>query len=381
MVKCVSILGSTGSIGRQSLDIISHLPVRVAALTARTSVERMAEQCRAFQPELAVMATEEAAAQLKNEISDLPIKVSYGEAGLIEAATIASADCVITAVVGMVGLKPTLAAIRAGKRIGLANKETMVCAGELVMAEAKANHVEIIPVDSEHSAIFQCLMGAHDRREVKRLVLTCSGGPFFGMSKEQLQNVTKADALKHPNWKMGAKITIDCATLMNKGLEVIEAMRLYEMPLEQVDVVIHRQSIIHSMVEFVDGAVMAQLGAPDMRLPIQLALTYPERTVCPVDPLDLLKCGPLTFSDPDLECFPCLALAMECAKKGGTACPVMNGANEEAVAKFLRDEIGFYDIYRLVRHAVETIPFIQNPTLEEILESDRLARKCVNEGI
>ena len=381
MVKCVSILGSTGSIGRQSLDIISHLPVRVAALTAGTSVERMAEQCRAFQPELAVMATEEAAAQLKNEISDLPIKVSYGEAGLIEAATIASADCVITAVVGMVGLKPTLAAIRAGKRIGLANKETMVCAGELVMAEAKANHVEIIPVDSEHSAIFQCLMGAHDRREVKRLVLTCSGGPFFGMSKEQLQNVTKADALKHPNWKMGAKITIDCATLMNKGLEVIEAMRLYEMPLEEVDVVIHRQSIIHSMVEFVDGAVMAQMGAPDMRLPIQLALTYPERTVCPVDPLDLLKCGPLTFSDPDLECFPCLALAMECAKKGGTSCPVMNGANEEAVAKFLRDEIGFYDIYRLVRHAVETIPFIQNPTLEEILESDRLARKCVNEGI
>ena len=341
----------------------------------------MAEQCRAFQPELAVMATEEAAAQLKNEISDLPIKVSYGEAGLIEAATIASADCVITAVVGMVGLKPTLAAIRAGKRIGLANKETMVCAGELVMAEAKANHVEIIPVDSEHSAIFQCLMGAHDRREVKRLVLTCSGGPFFGMSKEQLQNVTKADALKHPNWKMGAKITIDCATLMNKGLEVIEAMRLYEMPLEEVEVVIHRQSIIHSMVEFVDGAVMAQMGAPDMRLPIQLALTYPERTVCPVDPLDLLKCGPLTFSDPDLECFPCLALAMECAKKGGTSCPVMNGANEEAVAKFLRDEIGFYDIYRLVRHAVETIPFIQNPTLEEILESDRLARKCVNEGI
>ena len=381
MVKCVSILGSTGSIGRQSLDIISHLPVRVAALTAGTSVERMAEQCRAFQPELAVMATEEAAAQLKNEISDLPIKVSYGEAGLIEAATIASADCVITAVVGMVGLKPTLAAIRAGKRIGLANKETMVCAGELVMAEAKANHVEIIPVDSEHSAIFQCLMGAHDRREVKRLVLTCSGGPFFGMSKEQLQNVTKADALKHPNWKMGAKITIDCATLMNKGLEVIEAMRLYEMPLEEVEVVIHRQSIIHSMVEFVDGAVMAQMGAPDMRLPIQLALTYPERTVCPVDPLDLLKCGPLTFSAPDLECFPCLALAMECAKKGGTACPVMNGANEEAVAKFLRDEIGFYDIYRLVRHAVETIPFIQNPTLEEILESDRLARKCVNEGI
>jgi len=382
MVKCVSILGSTGSIGRQSLDIISHLPdIRVAALTAGTSVERMAQQCREFRPQLAVMATQEAALTLEREISDLPIRVSYGESGLIEAATMADADCVITAVVGMVGLKPTLAAIRAGKRIGLANKETMVCAGELVMAEAKAHHVEIIPVDSEHSAIFQCLMGSRDRSEVKRLVLTCSGGPFFGMSKEQLQTVTKADALKHPNWKMGAKITIDCATLMNKGLEVIEAMRLYEMPLEQVDVVIHRQSIIHSMVEYVDGAVMAQMGAPDMRLPIQLALTYPARTACPVDPLDLLNCGPLTFSAPDLECFPCLALAMECAKKGGTACPVMNGANEEAVAKFLRDEIGFYDIYRLVRHAVETVPFIQNPTLDEILESDRLARKCVNEGI
>lgn len=382
MVKCVSILGSTGSIGRQSLDIISRLPdVRVAALTAGTSVQRMAEQCREYLPRLAVMATKEAAEELKTEISDLNIRVSYGEPGLIEAATISEADCVITAVVGMVGLKPTLAAIRAGKRIGLANKETMVCAGELVMAEAKAHNVEIIPVDSEHSAIFQCLMGSRNRSEVKRLVLTCSGGPFFGMTKEQLRHVTKADALRHPNWKMGAKITIDCATLMNKGLEVIEAMRLYEMPLEQVDVVIHRQSIIHSLVEFVDGAVMAQMGAPDMRLPIQLALTYPERTVCPVDPLDLLTCGPLTFSAPDLDCFPCLALAMECAKKGGTACPVMNGANEEAVAKFLRDEIGFYDIYRLVRHAVNTVPFIQNPTLDEILEADRLARICVNEGI
>ena len=382
MMKCVSILGSTGSIGRQSLDIISHLPgIRVAALTAGTSVERMAQQCREFLPELAVMATQEAAEALKNEIADLPIRVSYGESGLIEAATIADADCVITAVVGMVGLKPTLAAIRAGKRIGLANKETMVCAGELVMAEAKAHKVEIIPVDSEHSAIFQCLMGSRSREEVKRLILTCSGGPFYGMTKEQLQAVTKADALKHPNWKMGAKITIDCATLMNKGLEVIEAMRLYELPLEQVDVLVHRQSIVHSMVEYVDGAVMAQMGVPDMRLPIQLALTYPERTACPADPLDLLTCGPLTFAAPDLDCFPCLKLAMECAKMGGTACPVMNGANEEAVAKFLRDEIGFYDIYRLVRQAVDTVPFIQNPTLEEILESDRLARKCVNEGI
>ena len=378
MVNCVSILGSTGSIGRQSLDIISRLPqVKVAALTAGTSVERMAQQCREFLPELAVMATEEASRQLAEEIKDLPIRVSWGEEGLIEAATIPSCDCVITAVVGMVGLKPTLAAIRAKKRIGLANKETLVCAGEIVMDEAEKYGVEIIPVDSEHSAIFQCLMGSGEKKEVKRLILTCSGGPFFGMSREQLESVTKADALKHPNWKLGAKITIDCATLMNKGLEVIEAMRLYRMPIEQVDVVVHRQSIIHSMVEYVDGAVMAQMGAPDMRLPIQLALTYPERIPCPVDGLDLLTCGNLTFAKPDLENFPCLALAYKCGKQGGTACPAMNGANEEAVAMYLRDEIGFYDIYRLVSSAVDSVPFIANPTLEEILETDRLAREAV----
>ena len=287
------------------------------------------------------------------------------------------ADCVITAVVGMVGLKPTLAAIRAGKRIGLANKETLVCAGELVMAEAEKYHAEIIPVDSEHSAIFQCLMGCGDKKEVKRLILTCSGGPFFGKSREELKTVTQADALKHPNWKMGAKITIDCATLMNKGLEVIEAMRLYRMPLEKVDVVIHRQSVVHSMVEFTDGAVMAQMGTPDMRLPIQLALTYPQRTACPVEPLDLTKCAALTFCQPDLEKFPCLALARACAQRGGTACPAMNGANEEAVAMFLADKIGFYDIYRLVAQAVEQVPFLQNPTLEQILEADRLARLAV----
>ena len=377
MVKCVSILGSTGSIGRQSLDIIRHLPVKVAALTAGTSVERMAEQCRQFQPELAVMATEEAAASLKSELAGMNIRIAWGEAGLLEAASIASADCVITAVVGMVGLKPTLAAIHAGKRIGLANKETLVCAGELVMAEAEKYNTEIIPVDSEHSAIFQCLMGCGDRREVSRLILTCSGGPFFGKSREELRTVTKADALRHPNWKMGPKITIDCATLMNKGLEVIEAMRLYHMPLEQVDVVIHRQSIVHSLVEFTDGAVMAQLGAPDMRLPIQLALTYPARTECPVEKLDLTSCGALTFSKPDLEAFPCLALAYRCAKRGGTSCAVMNGANEEAVALYLRDEIGFYDIYNLVSGAVDAIESIPNPNLEQILEADRLARAYV----
>ena len=323
------------------------------------------------------MATKEAAQALDALISDLPTRVSWGEEGLIEAATHLQADCVITAVVGMLGLKPTLAAIRAGKRIGLANKETLVCAGELVMAEAKKYNTEIIPVDSEHSAIFQCLMGAGEKREIKRLILTCSGGPFFGKDKEHLKTVTRADALKHPNWSMGAKITIDSATLMNKGLEVIEAMHLYGMPLEQVDVVIHRQSIIHSMVEFVDGAVMAQMGAPDMRLPIQLAMTYPERKDCIVEPLNLLKCGALTFAAPDMEAFPCLKLAMDCAKKGGNACAAMNGANEEAVAMFLRDEIGFYDIFALVAKAVEAVPFIPEPDLEQILETDRLARQIV----
>lgn len=377
MVKCVSILGSTGSIGRQSLDIIDNLKIPVCALTAGTNVQRMAQQCQKYRPQLAVMATQDAADALRKELKDLPIRIEWGEEGLIHAASMENADCVITAVVGMVGLKPTLAAIRAGKRIGLANKETLVCAGELVMAEAKANNVEIIPVDSEHSAIFQCLMGSGEKREIKRLILTCSGGPFFGKTREELGIITKADALRHPNWKMGEKITIDCATLMNKGLEVIEAMRLYDLPLEQVDVVIHRQSIVHSLVEFVDGAVMAQLGSPDMRLPIQLAMTYPERMACPVEPLDLLTCGNLSFKAPDTEAFPCLALARECAQKGGTACPAMNGANEEAVAMFLRDEIGFYDIYDLVSRAVAEVPFIQNPTLEEILEADRLARQAV----
>ena len=377
MVKCVTILGSTGSIGRQSLDIIEHLGLPVAALAAGTRVQRMAEQCRKYRPKLAVMGSLEAARQLKEAIGDLPVEVCWGEDGLIRAATHPDADCVITAVVGMLGLKPTLAAIQAGKRIGLANKETLVCAGELVMAEAKKHNVEIVPVDSEHSAIFQCLMGAGDKRELRKILLTCSGGPFYGKSRQQLGVVTKADALKHPNWKMGAKITIDCATLMNKGLEVIEAMRLYDVPVEQVEVLVHRQSIVHSMVEFTDGAVMAQLGSPDMRLPIQLALTYPARVTCPAPALDLTACGPLTFEKPDMENFPCLALARECAKKGGTACPAMNGANEEAVALFLEDKIGFYEIYDLVRKAVEVVPFIHNPTLEQILEADRLAREAV----
>ena len=382
MMKCVSILGSTGSIGRQTLDIISRLDgIRVAALTAGTNVDRMVAQCRQFRPELAVMATQEAAVALKALLGDMPIRVRYGEGGLEEAATLTDVDCVITAVVGMVGLKPTLAAIRAGKRIGLANKETLVCAGELVMAEAEKYNAQIVPVDSEHSAIFQCLMGAHSREEVSKIILTCSGGPFFGMEPEQLQHVTKADVLRHPTWKMGPKITVDCATLMNKGLEVIEAMRLYRLQPEQVDVVIHRQSIIHSMVEFTDGAVMAQMGTPDMRLPIQLALTYPERAECPVEKLDLLQCGTLTFHKPDTNAFPCLQLAMDCARRGGNICAAMNGANEEAVGLYLADRIGFYDIYKLVSGAVAAAEFIASPTLEQILETDRLARSFVQANI
>ena len=376
MTKNVSILGSTGSIGRQTLEVVEQLPIQVVAMTAGTNVELMVEQCRKFRPELAVMATEEAANKLKFELGD-STRVMYGMEGLIAAAEYDSADTVVTAVVGMLGLRPTLAAIAKKKRIALANKETLVCAGELVMEAAKEYGAEIIPVDSEHSAIFQCLMGSHGKEEVRRIILTCSGGPFFGKKAEELQHITKADALKHPNWKMGNKITIDCSTLMNKGLEVIEAMRLYDLPLHQVDVVIHRQSIIHSLVEFRDGAVMAQLGVPDMRVPIRLAMTYPHRVENPAEPLDLFTCGDLTFHKPDEEAFPCLALAKEAALRGGTACAVMNGANEAAVALFLEDKIGFYDIPRLVRGAMDGVPFIEKPDLTQILNADKEARALV----
>ena len=378
MVQCVSILGSTGSIGRQSLDIIRRLPgIRVAALTAGTNVERMAQQCREFSPKLAVMATQEAAQALAERIKGLPIRVNFGEAGLMEAASMADADCVITAVVGMVGLKATLAAIREKKRIALANKETLVCAGELVMSEADRCGAEIVPVDSEHSAIFQCLQGCADRQEIRRLILTCSGGPFRGMGRDEVGRMTKADALRHPNWTMGPKITVDCSTLMNKGLEVIEAMRLYRLPLAQVSVMVHPQSIVHSMVEFKDGAVLAQLGTPDMRLPIRYAMTYPERGENPAPPLDLLNSPPLTFSEPDRETFPCLRLAEEAAEAGGTACAILNGANEEAVRLFLAEKIGFYDISDLVAAARATVPVTQTPSLEEILSADHAAREAV----
>ena len=380
MTKYLSILGSTGSIGRQTLEVVEQIPeIKVAALTAGTNVERMAQQCRAFHPELAVMATQEAANELKNALEGENIRVLSGMDGLIAAAQHEKADTVVTAVVGMVGLRPTLAAISQKKRIALANKETLVCAGELVMAAAREYGAEIIPVDSEHSAIFQCLMGCRERSEIRRLILTCSGGPFFGKTAEELESVTKSDALKHPNWKMGNKITIDCATLMNKGLEVIEAMRLYDLPLSKVDVVIHRQSIVHSLVEFRDGAVMAQLGVPDMRIPIRLAMTYPYRAENPAPPLDLLSCGELTFCAPDETAFPCLALAKEAAGRGGNCCAVLNGANEAAVAKYLKDEIGFYDIPGLVRGAMDAVPFVKSPDLNEILQADALARKFVEQ--
>lgn len=376
MTKTISILGSTGSIGRQTLDVVDQLGVKVVALACGSSLDRMEEQCRKYLPQLAVVSDEIHANELRRRIGDLPVEVDHGTNGLIRAASMEDADTVITAVVGMMGLEPTLAACRAGKRIGLANKETLVCAGDLVMSEAARCGASIIPVDSEHSAIFQCLMGNEDRGEVKRLILTASGGAFYGRNKEELRYAKKDEALRHPNWKMGPKITIDCATMLNKGLEVIEAMRLYSMPLEKVSVVVHRQSIVHSLVEYCDGAVMAQLGTPDMRLPIQLALTYPRRMPSPAPALDLLSCGPLTFEEPDLDTFPCLKLAMEAAAAGGTACAVLNGANEEAVAAYLRDEIGFYQISDSVKAALSCIPVGPVDCMEQALEADRLARQA-----
>ena len=377
MTKRISILGSTGSIGRQTLDVAEKLQIPVAALAASRNVELLEAQCRKFRPELAVLFDEAAAEELKRRLSDMNIKVAGGMDGLLAAALLDSADTVVTAVSGMIGLRPTLAAIERGKRIALANKETLVCAGELVMREAQRRGAEIIPVDSEHSAIFQCLMGCRDRSEVRRLILTCSGGPFYGKTAAELQKVTRADALRHPNWKMGPKITVDCATLMNKGLEVIEAMRLYGLPLEQVTAVIHRQSIIHSLVEFRDGAVMAQLGTPDMRIPIGLALTYPKREENPAPPLDLLSCPPLTFAPPDEEAFRCFRLARQAAKQGGTACAVLNGANEAAVGLFLQEKLGFPEIADAVEAALDAVPQCADVTLEAALDADRQARDIV----
>ena len=378
MTKNISLLGSTGSIGRQTLAVAEELGLSVTALTANRQVDLLEQQVRRFRPRLAALYDEAAAKELALRLSDMKeVQVLSGMEGLLAAARQPEADTVVTAVMGSVGLEPTLAAIRQKKRIALANKETLVCAGELVMAEAERCGAEIIPVDSEHSAIFQSLQGCRDRAEIRRLILTCSGGPFFGRSHQQLENMTAQDALKHPNWSMGAKITVDSATLMNKGLEVIEAMRLYRLPVEQVSVVIHRQSIVHSLVEYRDGAMIAQLGTPDMKLPIRYAMTYPYRAETPDRRLDLLSCGALTFSAPDMEAFPCLRIARQCAAAGGTACAVMNGANEAAVQRFLQGEIGFNDIPRLVEKALSKVSLIYRPSLADILEADRMARQAV----
>ena len=377
MTRNIALLGSTGSIGRQTLEVARELGLSVAALTANRSVDLIEQQAREFSPRLAVLYDEDAARELRARLSDTKIQVLSGMEGLLAAATAEDADTVVTAVMGMIGLKPTLAAIEKKKRIALANKETLVCAGELVVDAAEKYGAEIVPVDSEHSAIFQCLQGCRDRGEIKRLILTCSGGPFYGLSARELATKTKADALKHPNWTMGAKITIDSATLMNKGLEIIEAMRLYRLPLSQVDAVIHRQSIVHSLVEFHDGAMLAQLGTPDMKLPIRYAFTWPYRAPSPDRPLDLLTCGDLTFRAPDTEAFPCLRIARQCARTGGTACAIMNGANETAVALFLQERIGFNDIPRLVESALDRVQVKYAPDLPDILEADRQARAAV----
>ena len=379
MRRTISVLGSTGSIGRQTLEVAEACGFPVAALTVNRSVELAEAQTRKFRPRLVVAVDEKAAAELKVRLADTDTKVLGGAEALLEAATLPEADTVVTAVVGIAGLRPTLAAIDAGKRIALANKETLVCAGELVMERAKEKGVEIVPVDSEHSAIFQCLQGSRSRDEVKKLIITASGGPFYGKSCEELSLVTKEQALKHPNWAMGAKITVDSATLMNKGLEFIEAMRLYELPPERIDIAVHRQSIVHSLVELRDGAILAQLGTADMRLPIQYALTWPERTVGPATALDLFSCPPLTFARPDTETFRCLALALACAAEGGTATALPNGANEAAVALFLDDRVKFLDIPRLVEGALERVPVVQKPDLEDILAADQAARLAVDE--
>ena len=369
----LSLLGATGSIGRQTLDVAEHLGLGVCALAAGKRVRELEEAARRFRPRLAVLYDEAAAAELRIRLADTETKVLSGMGGLLEAASMEEADTVLAAMSGAVGLFPALRALEAGKKLALANKETLVCAGNLVTALAKEKGLPLLPVDSEHSAIFQCLQGGG---EVRRILLTASGGPFRTLSGEALKTVTKEDALKHPNWAMGPKITVDSATLMNKGLEFIEAMWLFDLPPEKITVLVHPQSVVHSAVEFVDGAVIAQLGTPDMRLPIQLALTWPERKPSPAPALDLTKTAPLTFEEPDLRRFPCLALAMACAGHRGTAdCAVMNAANEEAVGAFLRGQIGFTQIYDLVAAVLEKLSGMPGGSLEEIVEADEAARR------
>lgn len=378
MTKSISILGSTGSIGVQTLDVARNLGIKVAGLAANTSIDKLESQAREFLPDVVAVGDEKLAKILAQRLEDLDIEVVGGIEGFKRVAALESIDTVVTSMVGIAGLIPTMEAIKNKKNIALANKETLVTAGEIVMSEALKAGVKILPVDSEHSAIFQCLMG-NDIEDISRIILTASGGPFRGKTSKELERVTLAEALKHPNWSMGSKITIDSATLMNKGLEVIEAKWLFGLDLERIEVIVHPQSIIHSMVEYVDGAVIAQLGSPDMRLPIQFALTYPDRKHNNFSKLDLLKCGELTFEEPDMKTFPCLNLAFEALKIGATMPAVMNAANEEAVGLFLKEKIKFLDIPKVIDKVMSKHVIIDNPAIEDILDVDLWARRIIYE--
>lgn len=375
-MKKIAILGSTGSIGTQTVDILPSIDAEVVALTTNRRIDLLEEQARALHPKMVCAMDENAAKALKIKLADTNIEVLTGMDGLIACAAESGADIVVTAVVGMVGLLPTMAAIKAGKDIALANKETLVCAGGLVMSAAKQYGVRILPVDSEHSAIFQCVQAANGN-PIDKILLTASGGPFFGKKIEEMRGMTREQALAHPNWSMGAKITIDSATMMNKGLELIEAMWLYDLPPEDIEIVVHRESIVHSAVEFADGAVIAQLGLPDMRLPIQLALTWPQRVPCKVPRMSLVEVAKLTFYAPDYEAFPALNLARHAASLKGDRGAVLNGANEAAVGLFLNGKIGFTDIAERVAYALDTIPYKKDITLDDVLAADKAAREIV----
>ena len=369
-MKKVAILGSTGSIGTQTLEVVrENGDLQITALAAGGNVDLMEKQIREFHPVLAAMWTEEKAKELRDRVKDLPVKVVSGMDGLLEVATDPASEILVTAIVGMIGIRPTIAAMKAGKDIALANKETLVTAGHIIMPLAKECHVKILPVDSEHSAIFQCLNGEH-KDQLKKILLTASGGPFRGKKKEELKNVQVEDALKHPNWSMGRKITIDSATLVNKGLEMMEARWLFGVEPKDIQIVVQPKSIIHSMVEFVDGAVIAQLGTPDMKLPIQYALYYPNRRHLPGDRLDFWTLNQITFEKPDMENFPGLKLAFDAAAAGGTMPTVYNAANERAVAKFLDRKIGFLDIPEIIRNCMAEHKVTENPTVEQILETE-----------
>ncbi len=376
-MKQIAILGSTGSIGTQTLEVVrANGDIRVISLAAGSNIARLEEQIREFSPKVVCVWQEEQARELKRRVADLPVKIVSGMEGLLEAATVPEAEIVVTAVVGMIGIRPTMAAMEAGKDIALANKETLVTAGHLIMPLARKRNVRILPVDSEHSAIFQCLNG-EDKRRVSRILLTASGGPFRGRTREQMRHIGVEDALKHPNWAMGRKITIDSSTMVNKGLEVMEARWLFEVGLESIQVVVQPQSIIHSMVEFVDGAVMAQLGTPDMKLPIQYALYYPGRRPLGGGRLDFAALSQITFEAPDTVNFPGLALAYRVGKQGGTAPTVYNAANEMAVRLFLEKKIGYLEITDIIEAAVEEIPFREDPGLEEILETEQMTYEFI----